>query len=414
MTNQMKPPMMQKQDHPSKPNNELDVKIREKLVVARIGLLMKQPFFGNMATRLELTNADDWCPTAATDGRKFYYNTSFVDKLSVGECEFLFGHEVYHVCFDHMDRFGDRNKLIANIAADYVVNDELILQRIGTKITSTKILHDIKYRGWSFEQVYEDLIKNATKIDIQLLGESVLDQHLDGSGTDNDGNGNNSPKISEEMRQQIKDEIREAILSSAEAAAGNCPDSIKRLVNQLTEPKINWRELISQQVESCARVDYSWTRPNRRSWHIDAILPGMIPGTSIDIAVAIDNSGSITKEMLTDFLSEVKGIMDSFDEFKLNVWCFDTAVHNQIEFTQNSSDDILSYEIMGGGGTSFQCNWDWMKENNIQPKKLIFFTDGESYDGWGDSEYTDVIWIIHNERNRDINPTHGLVCRYEK
>lgn len=393
---------------------ELDSKVREKLVIARIGLLMKQPFFGNMATRLELTNADLWCPTAATDGRKFYYNTKFVDKLSHGECEFLFGHEVFHVCYDHMDRFGDRDPTIANIAADLVVNDDLITQNVGTKISTVPILHDVKYRGWSFEQVYEDLIKNATKVQVQSMGDKVLDRHLNGSGENEDGESDGSPKFSKEDLEKLKDDVREAILSAVETVgADNCPAGIRRLVNKLTDPKMNWRELIQQQIESCAKVDYSWMRPSRRSWHMDAILPGMIPGTSIDIAVAIDNSGSISDKMLQDFLSEVKGIMDSFDDFKLTVWCFDTQVHNCHIFTTDTSDDILEYEIKGGGGTSFQANWDWMKENDIQPKKLIFFTDGESYDGWGEEGYCDVIWIIHN-RNKDIKPPYGLACEYEE
>ena len=49
-----------------------DQKIIDKLVTARIALLLKHPFFGNLATRLKLVNADDWCPTAGTDGRHFF------------------------------------------------------------------------------------------------------------------------------------------------------------------------------------------------------------------------------------------------------------------------------------------------------------------------------------------------------
>ena len=59
-----------------------DQKIIDKLVTARIALLLKHPFFGNLATRLKLVNADDWCPTAGTDGRHFFYNTKFIDSLT--------------------------------------------------------------------------------------------------------------------------------------------------------------------------------------------------------------------------------------------------------------------------------------------------------------------------------------------
>jgi len=46
-------------------------KIVEKLVTARVGLLLRHPFFGNLATRMKLIDASDWCSTLATDGRNF-------------------------------------------------------------------------------------------------------------------------------------------------------------------------------------------------------------------------------------------------------------------------------------------------------------------------------------------------------
>ncbi len=55
----------------------VDADARERLITARIGLLLKHAFFGNLATRLQLINADDWLTTAATDGLKLYYNSRF-------------------------------------------------------------------------------------------------------------------------------------------------------------------------------------------------------------------------------------------------------------------------------------------------------------------------------------------------
>ena len=89
---------------------KIDREAKEKLVSARIGLLLRAPFFGNMATRLELTNADEWMPTAATDGRRFYYNSRFVNMLETKEIEFLFGHEVLHCCYDHIGRGETRDR----------------------------------------------------------------------------------------------------------------------------------------------------------------------------------------------------------------------------------------------------------------------------------------------------------------
>ena len=95
---------------------KLDREVREKLITARVGLLLKASFFGNLATRLKLVNADEWCATAATDGRHFYYNTRFVNMLRPKEIEFLFGHEVLHCVYDHFGRRGERDPQIWNIA----------------------------------------------------------------------------------------------------------------------------------------------------------------------------------------------------------------------------------------------------------------------------------------------------------
>jgi predicted metal-dependent peptidase len=150
-----------------KTNPATDANVREKLITARIALLLKAPFFGNLATRLKLENADEWCPTAATDGRKFYYNSEFINKMPSKQVEFLMGHEVLHCVYDHMGRRGERDPRVWNIADDYCVNQDLLDQRIGEKIPVG--LFDTKYRGWSAEEVYDDLMKNAKKISIDDL-----------------------------------------------------------------------------------------------------------------------------------------------------------------------------------------------------------------------------------------------------
>ena len=152
-----------------KTNPDTDKAVREKLVTARIALLLKAPFFGNLATRLQLVNADEWCPTAATDGRNFYYNTRFIEMLRPKEIEFLFGHEVLHCVYDHFGRRGDRDPQLWNIANDYCVNGDLVKHNVGEKITSVPCLYDRKYDGMSSEEVYDALYENAEKIDIGKL-----------------------------------------------------------------------------------------------------------------------------------------------------------------------------------------------------------------------------------------------------
>jgi predicted metal-dependent peptidase len=398
-------------------NPKTDAAVREKLITARIGLLLKAPFFGNLATRMTLVNADDWCPTAATDGRKFYYNSEFVNKMPLKQVEFLVGHEVLHAVYDHMGRTGDRDRKIMNIAADYCVNADLIDQRIGEKITVCGMLYDPKYKGWSMEEVYDDLMKNANKIDISKLAQMVLDEHLDGEG-EGEGEGKDGkgrPKLSDAERKAIKDEIKEAVLQAAQASgAGNLPGGVRRMIKDLTEPMIGWKELLEQQIQSTIKNDFTFARPSRKGWHMDAIMPGMKPGETIDIFIGIDTSGSIGPEDLKIFFSEIKGIMDSYTEYKIHIVGWDTEIGGVGEFTSDNMADITEFDPLGGGGTDPMCVWQYLRENNIEPKKLIMFTD-YCFFSWEPStveNYCDTVWIIKG--NPSAEPEFGVWAHYEE
>jgi predicted metal-dependent peptidase len=396
---------------------KVDREVREQLITARVGLLLRASFFGNLATRLKLVNADEWCPTAATDGRNFYYNTRFVKMLRPKEIEFLFGHEVLHCVYDHFGRRGERDPQLWNIANDYCVNQDLKEHNVGEFITSVPCLYDKKYRGMSSEEVYDSLYENAEKIDISKLLDQMLDEHLDGDGDgdgDEEGDGKGRPRLSEADRQAIRDEIKEAMLAAAAASgdAGNLPGGVKRLIQELTEPKMNWRELLRMQLESTIKSDYTWMRASRKGWHMDAVMPGMKLDPMIDIAVAIDTSGSIGEAMLRDFLSEIQGIMDSFPAYKIHVFCFDTEVHNPAQYDSDNLDLITEYEPGGGGGTDFTAIYDYLKAEEIEPKRLVVFTDGYPFGSWGDENYTDTVWILHGTDS--IVPPWGQFAYYEE
>lgn len=413
---------------PTIPAEDRDAK--EKLITARVGLLLKASFFGNLATRLKLINADDWCSTAATDGRNFYYNSRFVKMLKPKEIEFLFGHEVLHCVYDHFGRRGDRDPQLFNIANDYCVNADLKKHKVGEFITSVPCLYDEKYEGMSSEEIYDILYEKADKIDIGSLVDKLLDEHLDGSGdgegngndgdtngkgNGNDGEGKGRPKLSDAEKQAIRDEIKEAVLAAASAeanGAGNLPAGVKRIIQDLTEPKMNWRELLRMQLESTIKSDYTWMRASRRGWHMDAIMPGMKVDPMIDIAVFLDASGSISGTMLKDFLGEVQGIMDSFPAYKIHVVTFDTDCYNPVQYDSDNLDSMCDYEVSGGGGTDFDAIFRYLKDNEIEPKRLVVFTDGYPYGSWGDENYADTVWVLHGTTT--IVPPWGQYAYYEE
>lgn len=399
---------------------KVDSAAREKIISARVGLLLKHGFFGNLATNLKLVNADEWCGTAATDGRKLYYNSRFIMMLTRGEVEFLLGHEVLHVVYDHLGRREERDPQISNIAADYAVNADLKRHKVGEFITTVPCLYEHKYDGKGYEFIYDDLMKNAKKININDLLDKLLDDHMDDAdGTaDGDGDGEEKPgqgkrpgKMTQAERDQLRQEIKQQVIAAAKSAeAGTLPAGVQRLVKDITEPKMPWRELIQTNLTSSIRTDYSFMRPNRRGWHLDAVMPGMTPGEEVELAVAIDMSGSIGSEQASVFLAEIRGIMESFTSYRIHVFCFDTEIYNQQDFTSENLDSIDEYVPMGGGGTDFDCIFTYLKNKGDDVKRLVVFTDGYPYGSWGDPDFCDTTWIVHGDKNP--NPPFGTWAVY--
>ena len=403
-------------EKPAAISNEEAVK---RLTSARVKMLFINPFFGQMALKLKFVDATDdpVIDTAATDYRNFYYDRNFIARLDKEELVFLFGHELYHCIYEHFVRRDKRNPMVWNWANDYVINGMLKKEGVGKVITQPDIhaLIDKKYDGMTSEQVYNQLIKDNAK-DLK-----TLDYHFDlsGKGSSEDSAGskivaNVNGSLSEEEAKELSDSIKQSVLESAMAVgAGNVPGDIKRMIQELTESKMDWREHLNDVMQSLVKSDFSWQRPNRKGWHMTAVLPGMIAGDEdVEVSIAIDNSGSISTKMLKDFLGEVKGIMDQFNGYKIHIWQFDTRVQHYDMFTHDDGRDISEYEIVGGGGTDFMCNWKFMEEKGIVPGQLLMFTDGyDSSPTWGRADYCDTLFLIHGSKS--LVAPHGKTVYYE-
>src|SRR6056297_1491990 len=418
---------------------------RETLIKARMGLLFKHPFFGQLALRLTLTPADrKWCPTAATDGKKFYYNPAFIANLDDKENVFLVGHELGHCIYEHMIRRGGRDPKLYNIAGDYIINNMLDTEMVQGKdyarvITYVKPFLDHKYDGWSSEEVYDDLLEQQQNGGKPEEDGDLIDVHIDmtAGGGDGDGDGDGVEvegagagqgdedgdgkglagkpgPMSEEEQKQLSNEMKDALIQAAQSSgAGKVPGDIKRMIKDLLEPEMDWREIIRAQIESSLKSNFTFMRPNRKGWHMGAVLPGMDRDMMIDIALCIDTSGSISQQMLTEFVSEVAGIMEQYEDYRIRIWQFDTRVYGYDEFTHDDGREITEYEIKGGGGTDFMANWTYMKEKEIEPDQFIVFTAGMPCGSWGDPDYCDTVFLINPVYGKPEAP-FGQTVYYER
>jgi predicted metal-dependent peptidase len=398
--------------------------IQDRLIRARIDMLMTTPFFGNLATRLRMVDATDWCPTAAVDGRYFYFNRDFVDALNDTEIIWLLGHEIMHCVYDHMDpvRRGNRIPLLWNVANDYVINWELEVAKLGKRIRKEiiEVCFDSKYADQTSEEVYDQLYDELesqgriqkTSFDMHLERGDGSDSGDDSEPTDAEPTAQGPAKFSPGTQDQIQQEFQGAVIQAAKAAGNSgTPAGVRRMLKDLLEPELDWRGMLMREIRSQIRSDYTWMRPSRKGEQTGVILPGMDVENTCDVAIAIDTSGSISESDLLEFLSEVQGIMDQFQGYRLVLWCFDTEVHNFKVFSPENGHELLEYEPAGGGGTLFECNWRFMQDNDITPSQFVMFTDMYPGAGWGDADYCDTLFIAHNT---DRVAPHGTTVKFSR
>lgn len=409
------------------------------ITTARVNLLFNAPFFGNIATRLELVDASKWCKSFATDAKHFFYNREFIKALTPNELVFIFGHVVMHCAFEHIGRGRGKDKEIWDIATDYVVNYTLVKAKLGD-MPKGGLFSDKYTDEMSAEEVYRLLAEEKQKNPNAFKGMKSMDQHLafDGTDTDEDGNpipvegggkdpnGNpdagsqtgvdyskGAPTYSEDQLTSLRNDMRVAIISSSQVNTGNTPAAIQRMINEFTTPTIDWRELLSNSIQSCIRDDFTFNKPSRRSWSAggatiaSVIMPGSKYMETIDICISLDTSGSIGDRKFARFLSEVRGIIEQYTDYRLHVWCIDAAIYNPQIFTPNNIDELDSYKLFGGGGNDFPLNWSYMRENEIEPELLVVFSDGYPCGSWGDPDYCDTIFVIENSWDKNIEAPFG-------
>ena len=170
--------------------------------------------------------------------------------------------------------------------------------------------------------------------------------------------------------------------------------------------------MLDNVLRSAIKFDYTYTKRSRRSYSSRLILPGRNIMDKVSAVAWLDGSGSTTQEMVTDFLSECKGIMNTFRDFELTIGTFDTEVYSVMKYTPDNADEIDSYPFKGGGGTAPSACWDYMKENEMEPHRILLFTDGLVGSDWGDEDFgVDCLFIVHS--NPRIVSPWGRTVSYE-
>lgn len=388
-----------------------------KLQKAKISL-MRDPKFALLQGIMMVgrTSVDDNVPTAKTNGRDEVYGRAFVKALRDPELCFVVAHEAGHKMYRHLTtwrKLYDEDHKLANSACDYVIN--LMLKDLdpnGRTIVMPLIKDgphkgkplgriDERFRGMNAKQVF-DILKQEQ----QGGGGGGGDGGGSGVGGDSEGGGlddhewDDAKNMTDEEKRQLEREIDQAIrqgLMAHQKIAGKGAGSIGRELEELLEPKVDWREVLREFVKAtCRNKDKSsWRRVNRRMLSSGYYMPSMIGERIGRIVIGVDTSGSIGVRELSDFLSEVKGIAEEVNPEKVDLiyWDSDVAAHEEYG-DGDTSNIVSSTQPKGGGGTSPSCVSTYLKEKNIEPECVVMLTDGYVGDDWGHDWPSEVLWCV--------------------
>jgi predicted metal-dependent peptidase len=362
---------------------------------------------------------DDEVPTAITNGRDEKYGRQFIGGLNDAELRFLVLHECYHKLYRHLTTWQhlyNEDANLANQACDYVINIKLYDDNTdGFAVMPKGGLLDHKYRNWDSAAVFNDL-KKQPKNNGGGGGKGSAGAGAGGGKPLDEHDWESAKDMSEGERNELARDIDLAIRQGA-LVAGKTGSGGDRLLQDLLQPKVDWRDVLREFVSStCAGSDYStWRKPNRRYVSYGMYMPSSISERVGEIVVAIDTSGSIGTQQLTEFLSEVRAVCDTVKPDCVHVLYWDTQVCRAEVYgdtTPNPLDALVtSTKPAGGGGTQVECVPEYMTTHGINPKAVIVFTDGYIGSSWG-TWSAPLLWCIVN--NKDAAPTVGKVVHVER
>ena len=401
-----------------------DLKALEtKLAAARTRLILEKPFLGSLVMHLPLKAVDArWCKTTATDARNFYFNPAYIARLSLEQTQFVLAHEAMHCALSHFARRNHRQKHRWDVACDYAVNMILDEERMHPPDNA---LMSASYRGLTAEEIYPLLHEDPPEEtqDTHLFdnspsegGEGQPEQQEREEGRDQDSQPENDSGPGADNREQAEDDQGQAgqasesqpppptdqdkldeqwksrLAAAAQAArqAGKLSQSMLRLVDELLSPQLPWRALLARYMMNAARDDYSFQRTSRREG--DALMPRLYSQT-VNVIVALDTSGSVTREELQAFLSEIDALKAQV-RAQVTLHACDDKLDPAGPWTYAMWETMaLPEQVSGGGGTDFRPIFDWVRQEQLNPDLLVYFTDAEGRFPQAEPPFP-VVWLV--------------------
>ena len=349
-------------------------------------LLMDEPFFAALSRKIE-KRADSSIPTAGVrvcpDSAQFemIYNPEFFASLSEEHVRGVLKHEFYHLIFEHVTSRkpeGVPHKAW-NIAADLAINSH-----IANELPEMAC---VPGRG-PFEDL--PLLKSAEWYLANLPQNDESEGGGEGSGEGGEGEGEpgnfddhsgwddaaQSPQ-QQAANQMAKERLKQAMKDAAQEASqsakgwGSMSGEVKQEILKRLETKVDWKKVLRYFIKTSQRASRrsSVKRINKRYAYIH---PGKKVQRQAKIAIAIDQSGSVSNEMLESFFGELNKLA-KLAEF--TVVPFDTQVDPSKVYVWKKGQSKAAERVLCGG-TCFDAPTEYVNANSFDG--VIILTDMEA------------------------------------
>ena len=362
----------------------------KKISQAKAKLLLSQPYFGTLATKLELVINDD-IEAFKSNGVRLEINSDYLEGLELSEVEFVLANGAMHASLAHEQRRGKRSGWLWQMATDMAINDMLVQNGLDMPYGAQ---YRKRFSGMYAEEIYAELKDDILRDDEDL--EYEADDGDDVEPQESESKQEQPEQTQEEIEEEILQEqlLAEEAISALEAKmqSGEAPQSIERFFEVERFGKIDWRDELRLALDSFFRDDYVMMPPSKKLLYQGIYLPSNISQT-FRLVIAVDSSGSVDEPLLNEFMSEVNFLMSLVPNYEIELLVCDDTVHTHKTFYSGEQLDVT---LKGGGGTDFRPVFEFVQKNFDDVKLLLYFTDMEGIFPKEAPNYT-VKWVSTKE-----------------
>jgi len=351
-------------------------------------LLMDEPFFAALSRKIE-KRANYGIPTAGVrvdpDTAQFEmaYNPDFFAKLPEEQIRGVLKHEFYHLIFEHVTSRKPEGvpHMKWNIAADLAINSHL-----QGELPENCCMPGVgPFEDLPLGKSAEWYLANLPQNDEGESGGSGSGEGGEGEGDPQDGNFDdhsgwddaNASAQQQAANQMAKERLKQAMKEAAKEASqspkgwGSVSGEVKQEILKRLESKVDWKKVLRYFIKTSQRASRrsSVKRINKRYAYIH---PGKKVQRQAKIAIAIDQSGSVSDEMLSAFFSELNSLA-KLAEF--TVVPFDTSVDESKIYIWKKGKSQKAERVLCGG-TDFDAPTKYVNDNSFDG--VIILTDMEA------------------------------------